>query len=812
MSGFCANAQSDPKGQTPTTSTSKDTKTSSQVPGDLGNIKVDNMSDAQVQQMMQRIGGSGLSEAQLEQAATARGMDAMEIQKLKDRMSKLSGSNNNKESQDRTRQVAENDTTQPVNNVARRSRIFGSELFSSGFTSFEPNLRIATPANYVIGPDDVLLLDLTGDNEASYKLPVSPEGSISLEYVGRISVGGLTIEQAKSKLRSQMSGTYPGLNSGRTQLALNLGNIRSIKVIITGEVTKPGTYTLPSVASVFNALYASGGPSQNGSFRNIELIRGNRVVANIDLYDFLINGVQNGNVRLQDQDVIRVPVYQVRVDVLGEVKRSAIYEIRPDESLVDVLKYAGGFSDKAYKARVKIIQNTANAQKIIVQPLTEFPNYSPKNGDKVFVDPIFERFENSIQIVGAVGRAGMYEYKPGLTLTQLIQQADGLTPDVFMNRGYIIRMNADNTTSVVSFDVAQAMRGGGSDIVLKKDDVIQISSIFDLRDEQTVSIAGEVRNPGTFSYADNLTVETIIQMAGGFKEGGSPVNIEVSRRVKTTDLTQKTAQVAQVFTVQVSDSLSLQEASFALQPYDMVSVRAAEGYSTPKQVQILGEVLRPGIYTIQSKNERISDVIKRAGGLTAFAYTEGASLKRPSTSNTLNVNDEPIEDSLQSLNLKRLNRNTSADAAAGVSLSSDLVGIKLEQILSNPQSRFDLILEEGDVIKIPTMLQTVKVSGEVLRPINVVYVPGRPFKYYVNSAGGFTSQALKRGAFISHANGSVEGTRKAVFFNKYPGIKPGAEILVPQKPIKDRMSAQAWIGIGTGVASLAALIFAILRP
>lgn len=814
---FCvalqASAQNEPKGQKPATSTSKEASTATQVPSDLSTIKVDNMSDAQVQQMMQRMGESGMTESQLEAAAKARGMDALEIQKLKDRSNKLRNKSSEDQNVERTASGEEEIEKLQSNRAGDLppSRIFGANLFSSGASPFETNLRMATPKNYVVGPDDELLVDITGDNEASYKPRVSPEGFISLEYVGKIYVAGLTIEAATSKIRSALSGTYPAIRSGRTNIAVNLGNIRSIKVIMTGEVTKPGTYTVPSLASVFNALYAAGGPNNRGSFRNIQVIRGSRVIATVDLYDFLVNGMPADNVRLEDQDIIHVPVYQIRVDVLGEVKRSAIYEIKPEESLADVLRYAGGFSDMAYKSRVKIIQNTDEAQKIVVRQLMDYPNFYPKNGDKVFVDAIFERFENKVDIVGAVGRPGMYEFTPGLTISQLVTQASGLTPDVFGKRGYIIRLNADNTTRVVPFEVSKVMQGGSADLALQKSDIVNINSIFDLRDGYTVSINGEVRKAGTFDFADQMTIEDLVQMAGGFSQAGNPLNIEVARRVQSADLSQKEAQIAQVFHTTVTKDLSLADTGFVLQPYDVVTVRPIEGFGSLKQVQILGEVLRPGIYTIRNKNERISDIIQRAGGLTAFAYSEGASLKRPATDNPLNVNNEAVEDSLQVLNLKRLNRYSGTDSS-GISLNSDLVGIRLDQVLSNPKSRYDLILEEGDVIKVPSLLQTVKVSGEVLRPINVVYVPGRPFKYYINSAGGFTSRALKRGAFISHANGSVEGTRKAIFFNNYPGVKPGSEILVPQRPIREKMSAQAWIGIGTGIASLAALIFAIIRP
>ncbi len=787
---------------------------------DYKNMKVDQLSDAQIREMMKKMGDMGYSDAQLEQAAAARGMDATEIKKLKDRITEIRQQNTEKTEAEIASEDGETNTGRSANITTGqaaagpgkpKSRIFGSDRFGTGSLTFEPNMRMPTPKNYVIGPDDELLIDLTGDNEASYKPRVSPEGLISVEYVGRIAVAGLTIEQASNKIRSAMQGTYPALRSGRTQLAVNLGNIRSIKVIISGEVTKPGTYTLSSLASVYNALYASGGPNENGSFRNIQVIRNNHVIATVDLYDFLINGTQMENIRLQDQDVIHIPMYQIRVDVTGEVKRPAIYEIRADESLADVLRYAGGFSEMAYKARVKVFQNTATEKKVLSKTLLEYPDYKPRNGDKVIVDPILDRFENKIQLVGAVFRPGVYELTPGLTLNKLIQQADGLKEDAFMNRGYIIRLNADNTSSVIPFDVSSVVQNTTADIELKREDIVQISSIFDLRDEYTVSIGGQVRQPGSFNFSRNMRVEDLVQMAGGFKEGASPANIEVARRVKGSDLSQKSAQVAQVFNITVNKDLSLADTGFILEPFDIVSVRSVEGYTGQQQVQVLGEVLRPGIYTIQSKNERISDLIKRAGGLTAFAYAEGASLKRPAS-----ITGDAEEERIRGMNLERLKEAGANDSSAKANLylsavASDLVGIELNKILEAPQSRYDLIIEGGDIIRVPTLMQTVKVTGEVLRPISVVYKPGKPFKYYINSAGGFSKMAYKRGAFISNANGSVAGTTKALFFNNYPAVSPGAEISVPQKVKKEGMTAQGWFGIGTAAASIAAIIFAILN-
>ncbi|WP_149242271.1 SLBB domain-containing protein [Dyadobacter sp. 32] len=779
---------------------------------DIGNADPDNMSDTQVQDIMKRMSESGYSEDQLEQAAKSQGMNAAQIQKFKERVQGLGSQKKPTVNQEKTKEGYDLDSKKNTKDVESESRIFGAQFFSDAFSSFQPNLNMPTPANYVIGPGDELLLDLTGDNEVSYKLMVSPESNISVEYIGRVSVGGLTIEQAKNKIKTQMNNTYPSLRSGRTQLSLNLGNIRSIKVIISGEVIKPGTYTLPSVTSVFNALYNSGGPSARGSFRNIQIIRNNKVIATVDLYDFLINGFQTGNIRLQDLDVIHIPVYQIHVDVIGEVKRSMIYEIKPKETLSDLLKYAGDFSDIAYKARVKIIQNTFNARKILVVPFSEFQNYIPKNGDKVYIDSILDKLENKVQINGAVSRPGQFAFKSGLKLSELIKLADGLTPDVFMSNGYIIRLNDDNTNAIVSFNLSEVMKGGTTDIELERNDIVQISSISDLRDEYSVSIRGEIRRQGSFAYANNLTVENLIQMAGGLKDGANTGDIEISRRIKGADLSKSTANVAQVFHISVDSSLRMSNANFILQPFDIVTVRPVVGFTPLHQVRIIGEIIRPGIYTIQSKNERISDMIKRAGGLTAFAYPEGASLRRPGVNDVNKVLDKE-EKVLSELNLIRLSETgfDEAKTTTTTNVSSELVGIALEKILSNPRSRNDLILEDGDIIRIPSLLQTVKISGAVLRPISVVYEPGKSFKYYIHSAGGFAHNALKKRSFISYSNGSVRGTKKLLGFNNFPDVQPGSEISVPQKAERERMSAQSWVGLGTGLASLATLVFAILR-
>jgi protein involved in polysaccharide export with SLBB domain len=794
------------------------------------NVKVDELSDAQILQMIKKAESIGYSEAQLEQMAAAQGMKAEEVQKLRLRVEKVRKQGSTATQVDTKvvstgREGSETtdggavDNEKKVKDEEIGPKIFGSELFKNGSITFEPNLRIATPKGYVIGPDDKLLIDLTGDNEASYNLQVSPEGVINLQYVGRIAVGGLTIDQATSKIRAAMGKTYPSLRSGRTNVSINLGNIRSIKVVLTGQVTKPGTYTLSSLATVYNALYASGGPSQNGSFRKIQLIRNNKVVSTVDVYDFLLRGIQQNNLRLQDQDVINVPVYEKRVEILGEVKTAALFEVVNGESLQDVIGFAGGFTPQAYTAKIKSFQNTDKERRIIDIVAADFGMYSPRNGDKYVVEAILDRFQNRVEILGAVFRPGLYELGSGLTLKGLITKADGLTEDAFLNRGYINRLNADNTQSLLSFDVAKVIEGTQEDIVLQREDKVTISSLFDLRDEYKVTIQGEVRAGGTFDYADNMTLEALIQMAGGFKENATPRRIEISRRIKNSDAKSASAKTAQVFTVGVDQNLKVLDKTFTLKPFDVVSVRSSEGYQVQKQVKLEGEVIYPGLYTITQKNERISDLIKRAGGLTPTAYSEGASLKRPGAEKVnpgdKNAIDNRDEEGKKFLNLKRAQEAGVKDTVrAEVQLQliqSDLVGIDLDKILKRPQSRYDLIVEDGDVIRVPRQLQTVKVTGEVLNPNSIVFLPGRSFKQYVNGAGGFTSSALKKGAYIKYANGSVEAGSKFLFFNNFPKVKPGAEILVPKKAERERMTAQGWIGLGTAIASLGAIIVSLLR-
>jgi protein involved in polysaccharide export with SLBB domain len=615
----------------------------------FSNVRVDDLTDDQIRQIIKQIQSSGLPESQLEQIAASKGMQPGEVAKLRARVNAVNAKGSAKGTTDAVVKGKDGSSSRSfegeVSNIANsdqkkteteadaalqslKSKIFGKELFANASTTFEPNLKLATPINYIVGTSDQLLIDIYGYSEVSYNLTVSPEGTINVPYAGIVQVGGLTIEAATARIRSKLSPIYSGLKSGNTKLSVTLGNIRSIKVILNGEVMKPGTYTLPSLATAFTALYSSGGPTDNGSFRNIEIIRNGKKIATLDVYDFILNGDLKGNIGLRDQDIINIPTYQKRVEIVGEVKRPAIFEMKPNEDLSKLLEFAGGFTENAYKARIKVLKNTDTERKIEDVTANEFATYLPKSGDKYFVNEILDRFKNRVTIEGAVFRPGQYELDSTSTVKSLIKKAEGLKEDAFKNRAYITRLTNDLNTELISFDVAKVLNGQVADIPLKREDVISISSIFDLKEVYTVKIFGEVARPDNYPFSENMSLQELILKAGGFKEAASFQRIEISRRIKNSDVTSRSAKTAEVFQMNVDKNLGIESAKFILQPFDIITVRSSPSYEIQKQVKIDGEVLYPGYYTMSKKDERLSDLIKRAGGLTALAYLDGASLKR----------------------------------------------------------------------------------------------------------------------------------------------------------------------------------------
>jgi protein involved in polysaccharide export with SLBB domain len=704
---------------------------------------------------------------------------------------------------------------QAVGDDAGRLPIFGNDVFANNFSTSTSANR-PTPVNYVLGPGDRLSIDVTGNSVVSWDLAISPEGAILLPGMGRLYIGGSTIENATEAIKGRLRQHNFAIGRG-TDVAVTLSNIRSIRVSIIGQVRRPGNYSVSSLTTVFNALYESGGISSNGSFRNIELIRDNQLYATIDVYDYLLRGDLSSNYLLKDDDVIRVPEYKTRVSIEGQVKRSAYFEMKPGESLSELIRFAGGFTDQAYTNLIKITQVTDKQYRVKNVGVEDFDNYIPLKGDQFFVSPILDRFENRIVIKGAVFRPGAFELESSPTLKTLIERADGLKEDAYPERGYITRLNEDNSMSVIPFFVKGVMDGTSPDIALQREDIVTIPSIFELAESFGVSIRGAVRSPGDFAYNAGMTVEDLIVLANGFTDGANMQRIEISRRVRDSDRRKKDAKLAEIITIDVDPQLRLSESKFKLEPYDIVSVYMMPGFVKPQIVRIEGEVMRPGFYTMIRKDERLSDLIKRVDGFTEFAYLKGATYQRGDYVETRTdkriaqlKREQMAQEQLEATDGKtsRLDLNSQVER-------NNFVAIDFEYAIKHPGSSQDLILMDGDIINIPRELQTVKISGEVLWPTTAVYRPGMTAKDYIlEYSGGFAESASKKNVNVILASGQTKATRSYLFSRKYPAVEPGAEIFVPYKPKKkerEPMPAQAWIGLGTSMASLAAIIFGIIN-
>jgi len=791
------------------------------VPQNLSNVNVSELTDAQIRSMLQQAQASGMSDSQLIQQAQQRGLSADQLQILQKRIIAIRQVNTNATdiagndgSQTRRQASPSNVSDNPqVSQNYSSSRIFGANLFRGGNTTFEPNLRIATPINYILGPEDELNINVYGSSLVNWKLEISPEGNINIPGIGLLNVAGKTIEQATVSIKTKLAANNYAIGRG-TNVQVSLGNIRSIKVIIVGEVVKPGTYTLPSLATVFNALYSANGPSDNGSFREIEVIRDNHIIRHLDIYDFLVKGDQKDNIGLQDQDIIRVPTYRIRVQMDGEVKHPALFEVLPGETLRDVIRFAGGFTDQAYTSVIKVSQISDQQRRITDVVESDYKNYIPLRGDIYTVGRILDRYENRVTINGAVFRPGQYELQKGLTLTQLIQKAAGLKEDAFTGTATITRLKPDNTTEIVSFNLKDIIDKAKSDISLQREDIVDISSIFDLRDQYRVTIKGEVRHPGEFSYLEGLSVADLIVKAGGFAEGASAKRIEVARRINNSDPKSTTSFIAQVFSVNVDAHLKSGDVQFKLEPFDIVSVYALPGYETQRTVKIEGEVLYPGFYTIRKKNEKISDIVARAGGISASADVEGGTLRRDNIS-LLGIDKNKVDtNGITREHIDQLNRLKQAykdSTTNNLQLRNNYIGIDLKAILNKPGSSIDLIMEDGDVIRIPKQQQVVRVNGDVLYPSAIVYDRNKTFKGYVLNAGGYAPDALKRGAYVVYPNGTVKGTRKFLFWNSHPSVKPGSEIYVPKKPERKGNVGQEILAYATGLASIVAILVGIAK-
>jgi protein involved in polysaccharide export with SLBB domain len=673
-------------------------------------------------------------------------------------------------------------------------QVFGRDIFNNKKLSFEPNMNIATPSNYRLGPGDVVFVDVWGASQKSVESTVSPDGTITIEGYGPVNVSGLTVEQANSRLRSTLGSRFSSSN-----IRLTVGQTKTIMVNVMGEVKAPGTYTLSAFASVFHALYMAGGTSDLGTLRDIKVYRGGRLVSSVDIYDYILNGKLTGNVHLADNDVIIVGSYDCLVNITGKVKRPMYYEMKKSESIGTLVKYAGGFTGDAYQKNIHLTRKTGGEYSVYTVGEFERNTFKVADGDSVSVDSMIDRYSNMVEIKGAVFRPGQYQMDGSIqTVRELIKQAGGVQEEAFLNRGVLHRRNADRTLSVIPLDIASLLNQTTPDFPLKNEDVLFIPSKKDALDEQVFYISGEVVYPGKYVYADNTSLEDLILQAGGLKDAASSVKVDVSRRIKNRKTLKAGNTVAQTFSFSLKDGFVVDGTpGFTLEPFDEVVVRKSPGYVEQQHVTVDGEVSFPGTYTLSEKNQRLSDIIAAAGGLTNAAYAKGARLER-----TLTYAERLKKQSLMKL----------LDAGDSVNMKkldlSDVqsIGINLDKAMANPGSDdWDLVIREGDHLIIPQYSNTVTISGEVMYPNTVAYKKGANLKYYVNQAGGFSEHARRSHAFIVSMNGTVTKARRSA------DITPGCEIVTPAKPKHKGMSFAEIVALGTMTASLASVAAILMK-
>ncbi|RPD51012.1 SLBB domain-containing protein [Paracnuella aquatica] len=764
--------------------------TAAQLPADLSNVRAAQITDAQLQRIVTQAQSSGMTPQQLETELLRRGLPPAELAEIKQRIEQLGANNEEGDMEDESgntsdkgKRTAPKSKNNPPNKETleaslKRSRIFGSELFANTNLSFEPDLRMATPKNYVIGPDDELILNVYGVNLSQQNLKVSPEGTINVKYAGIIPVAGLTIEAATASIRSRLVRFYPGLSSGQTRLSVTLGNIRSIRVILIGAINRPGTYTLPSLATLFNALYVSGGPAENGSFRNIELIRGNKVVANADLYDFLQKGDLKGNLHLEDNDVIRVPYAQKLITLNGELNRPGIFELQSGESLQQALEFAGGFKSKAFKGRITGNRYAGIGRQVLDIAGDSLRFFQPLHGDEFVVDSVINRYQNRVMITGAVFKPGAYALDgTGMTLKQLIAKAQGLKEDVYGGRAIVVRTREDLSKEYVAVELKPIIAGGQDGLLLRRDDSIHVASIFDLRDTTNVTINGAVRKPGTFRFEEGLSLKSLIIKAEGFADNATGRGIEISRRKRNVDVAKAGSDIVEIIRIDDDKELSNSSTDVVLQPFDIVTIKEDPFYKKQISVKVTGEVLMPAVYTLQSREERLSSLIRRSGGLLYTASVGGAKLIRQKKAE------------VDTSEVKRLLATASKDTSVSTTKVEQLakttteVAINLGYILKHPGSADDITLEEGDELIIPRINNTVSVNGEVFKPVDIMYERGKKLSDYLSDAGGVTQKGKRFKAFVIYPNGGSAKTRKILgIFPKAPKIQPGSSIFVPEKP------------------------------
>lgn len=758
---------------------------------------------------------SGKSEQQIGKELLARGVTPEQVERLKQ---KYEDSRTSSETvaadqvisgQRRERPRSSSDTLAveipPVPDPAERGAdsraVFGRNVFRSRALTFEPNENQATPENYRLGPGDEVIIDIWGENERSLREEISPEGNIMVEQVGPVYLNGLTIKEANAKLRGVFGQIYAGVSgdSPASEVRVTLGRLRTIQVNVMGEVEMPGTYRLSSFATVFHALYQAGGVTDIGTLRNIRVLRSGREVASVDIYKYLFHGDSKDDIRLEEGDIVLVPSYDLLVEVTGCVKRPMRYEMEAGEPLSQLLAYAGGFTGDAYGREVRVVRTMGREHELFNVDSVGYGTFALMDGDSVAVGRVLDRYANRIEVQGAVYRPGMYELGEGThTVRELIGRAEGLREDAFRGRALLFRERDDLTPEIVAVDLEGVLSGRLTDISLRRNDVLVVSSVHDLEDRGGFTIGGEVARPGVYPYAAHTTVEDLIVQAGGLLDGASTVKVEVSRRLKDPKSTTPSNGVGKVYAFSLKEGLVVDgEAGFELAPFDVVEVRRSPGYQPQRQVVLDGEVVFTGNYTLIRKNERLSDLVKRAGGITDDAYVRGGRLIR-----RMNEEERAVRDAA----LRAAQQNRGADSVSLEKLMADdyyAVGIELDKALSNPGSDYDVVLREGDRLVVPEYVSTVKINGDVMYPNTTVYLKDKRVKYYIAQAGGYGARAKRNKAYIVYMNGRVARVKGRA------KVEPGCEIIVPSKRDRKRMGIAEILGLTTSAASIGTMAASI---
>jgi protein involved in polysaccharide export with SLBB domain len=750
---------------------------------EISTVKVKDLTDTQIKQLLAEVDKLGMTMEEAAQMARLRGASEKQIKDIMGRMLEMK-----LEAEKDTTKLSEKEKGERIKSdfskkkelkgkdslLLTEKKIFGFDLFNSENLTFEPSVNIQVPREYVVGIGDEFIINVWGASEAVYQSKVDKNGAIQIPQIGPVYVNGMTFESAETLIRKRLisihnglAGTYPN-----TYAIINLGGLRSITITIAGEVLTPGTFTLPATATLFNALYMSGGPNKNGTFRNIRLIRKGEIYKYIDIYNFLVNADPSDNLPLRDQDIIFIPTCEKRVIVGGEFLRTGLFEMKQQETVADLIRFSGGFSDQAFKSRVFVYRRAAAEMEVWDVVTDQYNKYVLQAGDSLSAGPILERYANRVKIGGAVFRPGSYELTPGLTLKALIDKAEGVTEDAYLQRGQIFRLNQRNDTLAIAFNPEKVM-AGTENLELHREDSVSIKSIQELREKYYVEIQGEINDPGKKSYYENMTVQDLIYLSGGFKENADVSVIEIARNLTMEEAAFLTDSISHVFTVSVRRDLQPDPSDtiFVLQPFDRVSVRKAQGFRDQGSVAITGEVLYDGYFSIKNRNNRISDLIKWSGGFTPDAYLDAAHLFK-------------------------------AD--------SSLVNISLQKIMDNPGSRFDMVLEPGDSLYIPKEPQTVDIVGQVQKPYATTFMPNKTVKYYVKSAGGWSESPDRKRIYVTYPDGSSQNTKGYIILS-YPQVKPGSTIIVPKKPEKPQKDNSAlWLATASTMSSIAVTVVTIL--